>query len=56
MPIDLNSWFITHFGKKVKQPLLFKLTQLHTNTWEASQILILVIVFFPLDVHLQGYE
>jgi hypothetical protein len=55
MPIDLNSWFITHCGKKVKWPLVFKLTQLHTNNWEASKILILVIVFFPLNVHLRGY-
>jgi len=52
--IDLNSWLIT-CGKKVKRPLMFKLTQQHTNNWEVRKFFILVIVFLPLDVHLQWY-
>jgi hypothetical protein len=36
---DAICWFTTCGGKKVKHPLVFKLTQQHTNNWRLGSYL-----------------
>jgi hypothetical protein len=44
---DASFWPITHGGKKVKRPFIFKITQRHTNNWEVG-ILFTQCNVFPL--------
>jgi len=54
-PIDASSWPTSHCGKKVRRPLVFKLTKQHTNNWDASKLLSPSIGLPLVDVHPLGY-
>jgi hypothetical protein len=54
-PSNVNCWPRTHGGKKVKQPLVLKLTQEHTSNWKTGILLLLCTVFPVVDVPLLGY-
>jgi hypothetical protein len=49
-PFDASCWPTTCGGKKVRWPLVLKMTQQHINNWEASILLLQCIVFFVVDV------
>jgi hypothetical protein len=49
-PFNASCGPIIHGGKKVKWPSIFKLTQQHTNNWEASIILLQCTIFLVVDV------
>jgi hypothetical protein len=52
---DACCWPTTHGGKKVKRPSIFKITQQHTNNWEANILLTQCTIFPVVDVPLPGY-
>jgi hypothetical protein len=54
-PTDANSWPTFHCGKKVRRPLVFKLTQQHTNNWDASKLFNPSTSLPLIDVHPLGY-
>jgi hypothetical protein len=54
-PTDANSWPTFHCGKKVRRPLVFKLTQQHTNNWDASKLFSPSTSLPLIDVHPLGY-
>jgi hypothetical protein len=54
-PTDANNWPTTHCGKKVRRLLVFKLTQQHTNNWDASKLLSPSIGLPRVNVHSLGY-
>jgi hypothetical protein len=39
-----------HGGKKVREPFMFKITQQHTNNWEAGMLFLQCTVFLTIDV------
>jgi len=49
-PFDASCWPTTCGGKKVKQPSVFKITQQHTNNWEAGKLFLQCIIFIVVDV------
>ncbi len=52
-PTNASCWPTTHGGKKVKRPSIFKITQQHTNNWEANIFLTQCILFTLLmSLHL----
>jgi hypothetical protein len=52
---NASCWPTTRGGKKVRQPSMFKITQQHTNNWEASKLLLQCIAFPIVDVPPPGY-
>jgi hypothetical protein len=47
---DASCWPTTCGGKKVRRPSMFKITQQHTNNWEAGKLLLQCTVFPTVDV------
>jgi hypothetical protein len=47
---NASYWPITRGGKKVRPPYVFKITQQHTNNWEANILFTQCTVFPPIDV------
>jgi hypothetical protein len=45
--VNASCWPTTCGGKKVRWPFVFKITQHHTNNWEAG-ILLTQCIIFPL--------
>jgi hypothetical protein len=52
---NASCWPTIHGGKKVKRPSVFKITQQHTNNWEAGILLTQCMFFPPFDVPSLGY-
>ncbi len=55
-PPNVSCWPTTRGGKKVKWPLVLKLTQQHTNNWEVGILLLQCTVFPVVDVPPPRYE
>ncbi len=53
---DVNCWPTTCGGKKVRLLSVFKITQQHTNNWEAGRLLFQCTVFSIVDVPPFEYE
>jgi hypothetical protein len=51
---DVRCWPITHGGKKVSQPFVFKITEQYINNWEASRLFLQCIIFLVVDVLSSG--
>ncbi len=55
MSFDTRCWLITYGGKKVKRPLVFKLTQHHTKNRRLGSYFSNALFFLAIDVPAPRY-
>jgi hypothetical protein len=54
--VDVSNWPTTRCGKKVRRPLMFRLTHQHTSNWDVDKLFIPSFGLPLVDVHPLGMD